>query len=252
MLSDNAISARVTAGSSWWEMRFRAGNSVPLQAGQYVGVSRYPFYPNVTMDVSKPGNGDTCNTVTGRYWVRVIVLSGSTVQKLAIDFEQHCSDANPALFGVIRYNSTIASLIPFDGDYPRYRLDVPATVNGAVTAADVDCHGAGPVCAVDYAQPQPAITLNAAPDPGFYFSGWLGSCHGALTTTFRVNTLERCGASFTNLNSVPSRLLMLNSQHGDYVGPSTSGCRSRSRRTVSARPSTATTCAPESAYHRAK
>ena len=69
---------------------------------------------------------------TGRFWVRQVVVSGSTVQKLAIDFDQHCQGSDPGLYGALRYNSDISSLIPFDGDYPRYRLDISATVNGVV------------------------------------------------------------------------------------------------------------------------
>ena len=153
---------------------------------------------------------------TGRFWVRQVVVSGSTVQKLAIDFDQHCQGSDPGLYGALRYNSDISSLIPFDGDYPRYRLDISATVNGAVTGTDLDCRGPGPACA--YPEAQPAITIAADPDDGFYFTGWSGSCHGGRYTTVRLNTITQCGAVFTSVTAMTSRVLMLNSLLRDYIG----------------------------------
>lgn len=47
-----------------------------------------------------------------------------TALHFAADFEQHRENAGPGLFGAIRYNSTIASLQPFGGAYPRYQLTV--------------------------------------------------------------------------------------------------------------------------------
>ena len=57
---------------------------------------------------------------------RLRALPAST--RLAVDFEQHCEDAAPGLFGAIRYNSTISSLSPFGGSYPSYDLDDSNTV----------------------------------------------------------------------------------------------------------------------------
>jgi len=214
---DNKISVttRDASSSFRWDLSFRNANSAPLQTGHYYGATD-EFLKNVSMEVS--GNGHGCNTVTGRYWVREIVMSGTTVQKLAIDFEQHCEDNNPGLFGALRFNSDISSLIPFEGDYPRYRLEVAPTLNGAVTGTNLDCEGAGPACAVEYGQPQSALAIAAAPDPGFYFSGWSGSCQGGLHSTVHLNTIEHCGALFTPFISVEPRVLMLNSHAGDFIG----------------------------------
>lgn len=74
-------------------------------------------------------------SVVGRSW-RVQRIDGAlrgargrlrarrTALHFAADFEQHRENAGPGLFGAIRYNSTIASLQPFGGAYPRYQLTV--------------------------------------------------------------------------------------------------------------------------------
>ncbi len=36
----------------------------------------------------------------------IAISSGGVVERLAVDFEQHCEGATPALYGSIRYNST--------------------------------------------------------------------------------------------------------------------------------------------------
>ena len=49
-----------------------------------------------------------CDSITGRFVVLELVLGpDGTVQRFAADFEQHCHDAAPGLFGAVRYNSTI-------------------------------------------------------------------------------------------------------------------------------------------------
>jgi hypothetical protein len=49
-----------------------------------------------------------CTTITGRFVVLEadIGIAGD-VRKLAIDFEQHCNGVTPALFGSLRYNSSV-------------------------------------------------------------------------------------------------------------------------------------------------
>ena len=67
--------------------------------------------------------------MTGRFVVREIEYAGEDVVRFAADFEQHCEDSAPALFGAVRFNSNISDLVPFGGQYPRYQLtlDVPFT-----------------------------------------------------------------------------------------------------------------------------
>jgi len=68
------------------------------------------------------------------------------VERLAVDFEQHCEDADAALFGALRYNSTVSTLIPFDGGYPDYRLTIAPPAHGSVTGDGVACSTNESIC----------------------------------------------------------------------------------------------------------
>jgi hypothetical protein len=85
--------------------------------------------------------------LTGRFLVREVVFSGSgNVERFAADFEQHCEDADPGLFGVIRYNSTVSTLVPFEGMYPSYRLTTTFSGNGSITGGGLNCGTSSAIC----------------------------------------------------------------------------------------------------------
>jgi hypothetical protein len=82
-----------------------------LGRGEYDGAqrnsSRSPTRPGI--DVSGDGRG--CNSDTGRFLVSDFALAlDGTIARLAIDFEQHCEGAPPALYGSLRYNSAVAAV----------------------------------------------------------------------------------------------------------------------------------------------
>src|SRR5262249_27329685 len=83
------------------DFSFQAPSGQTLAPGEYDGASRYPFNgAGPGLDISGDGRG--CNTETGRFIVYEAVFGpGNAVQKLAIDYEQHCEGGVPALFGVI-------------------------------------------------------------------------------------------------------------------------------------------------------
>ncbi len=151
--------ARFSAGF-WLDVKVcTPGPGFQPATGVYEAARRLISCNFTELEVSGSGRG--CNVLTGRYVVREAVYAGDgTVQRFAADFEQHCEDADAALFGAIRYNSTVSDMTPFGGDYPRRRITVAAPTHGRVTGGGVDCGAGGATCAVDL----PAVaTAPAAP-----------------------------------------------------------------------------------------
>jgi hypothetical protein len=92
----------------WWYLDFAAPFDAELAVGAYEGATRFPFQDISEPGLSFSGNGRGCNTLTGRFDIlEVSYAAGGDVQQFAANFEQHCEGGDPALFGQIRYNSTV-------------------------------------------------------------------------------------------------------------------------------------------------
>ena len=214
-VDEAAVTVTGSSLSTFSFLQFKGFDGVQITSGAYYAATRVSsLTPFAGIDVSVDGHG--CNAKTGRFLVREIVRAGGTIQRLAVDFEQHCEDNGPALFGALRYNSTVTSLLPFDGMYPLYRLEIEPTVNGVVSGGGIDCQGAGPVCAITLDAPGP-VTLTATPAPGYEFGGWSGACHGGLTIVTNVNTVEPCTARFLPLGTSDARFVFVNSQKSETI-----------------------------------
>ena len=198
----------------FWRLNFAATGDAPLHVGSYGNATAGNAFNE--MEVSGLGRG--CE-LTGRFKVLEIVYDGNDVQRFAVDFEQHCDDADPALFGSLRYNSTIAPSAPFEGNYPSYKLHITPSAFGHVgSSTGIDCGDGEPLCDLILLSPAD-IDLTAVPNDGYLFGGWTGNCHGGQTIVVHVNTEEECSAVFSPINSgQPATLLFWNSQAGDYIG----------------------------------
>ena len=214
----NGVSVRVQNGTrTEWSLDFSAPGSAPLAAGTYLSAGDYPSSPFAGLSVSGQGLG--CGDVTGRFVVREVVFgTDGSVLRFDVDFEQHCMDADPALFGALRYRATSAGTAPFGGSYPVYQLVVGPPAHGTISGASIACGGSLAACHQSFAAPT-TVTLTAAADPGYIFLGWEGSCRGTATTTVRVNSIKSCSARFEPLMPTTGRTMMLwESQPGDIVG----------------------------------
>ena len=212
-----------------WALGFAAAGDVPLAAAAY-GAARDTWATTQMngLDVGEAARG--CSSRTGRFVILEIVYrSDGSVQRFAADFEQHCSDAAAGLFGVIRYNSTIGDLTPFEGEYPLYQLTITPPSGGQVTGAGVDCGAGRSICQVSISSAT-QLSLTVTPGAGYLFVGWTGECRGAAaTTSIHVNGPRTCSAFFEPLVSAsPRSLFFWDSQPGDFVGGGRQGVYSPS------------------------
>jgi hypothetical protein len=101
---DGGVSMYVN-GPAGWSLDFSTPTT--FAPGTYTGAARFPFQSPTQPGLSVSGDGRGCNTVTGSFTVleAVFTPTGSVVS-FAVNFEQHCEGGQPALFGVLRYNST--------------------------------------------------------------------------------------------------------------------------------------------------
>lgn len=95
------------ANGDWWGAEFAPAQGDVLVAGAtYSNARRYPFNGSGPgMDVS--GNGRGCNTLVGSFTVNQIGFSSTNgaLDRLDLNFEQHCEGATPALRGRLRYRA---------------------------------------------------------------------------------------------------------------------------------------------------
>jgi hypothetical protein len=96
--------------------------------------------------------------------------------RFAADFEQHCEGQDPALFGSVRYNSTVPTVAPFDGNYPVYRLTIVPGAHGVVAGNGLACGPAQTACVQSLAAIA-NVVLTAVPDRGYALRGWSGDLH---------------------------------------------------------------------------
>ena len=183
------VTATAPDFSTRWSLAFAAPAGALLGAGTYENATRYDL-PHVGAGLAVNAPYKTCALLVGRFVIHEMVVGPTgSLTRFAADFEQHCWDVTPALFGAIRYQSTRSSLTPFDGDYPEYWLRVGAADNGYVTGPGIDCGAGRGDCSEAYAA-DAEVSLQAFPSPGYAFIGWagldcLGGQHAVTTMTRR-------------------------------------------------------------------
>ncbi len=79
--------------------------TIPLKAGYYGNLMRYPFHNPARGGLSWSGNGRGCNRLNGWFAIDRIVYTGTTMTALEMRFEQHCEGMVPALRGAIRWSA---------------------------------------------------------------------------------------------------------------------------------------------------
>jgi Calx-beta domain len=97
--------------SSNWNLFFGPASGLTLTRSEYEGAQRFAFHSPTKPGMDVSGDGRGCNTIIGRFLVSSVIFNGTGgIQSLAIDFEQHCEGMGPALFGSVRYNSSVTAV----------------------------------------------------------------------------------------------------------------------------------------------
>lgn len=125
-----SISFHTASYSQFWYLNFGSPTTQRFGHGEYEGAQRTAFRSPTKPGIDISGDGRGCNTDTGRFLVTDFALNiDGTISRLAIDFEQHCEGAVPALYGSFRYNSSLAAL-------PRFGIGSGYSLKGNVGTSD--------------------------------------------------------------------------------------------------------------------
>jgi len=154
----NALGVYYQSGTDTWSLALNAPQSHALTPACYERAERAP-----AEDATRPGvefdfGSRSCGQIAGRY--RLIELetdsASGAISKLAVDFVQQCG--GPALFGKLRYNSTVSLDTP--------ALDPVFEVGGALhfVSDPGDDVGLGQTRAFDLDRSNFSMSMN--PDAG--------------------------------------------------------------------------------------
>jgi uncharacterized protein DUF11 len=122
-----------------WELRF-ATPGTAFTAGVFENAMTYGVQPpdrpgmSVFLDAQPGAAGRSCGDVVGRFLVRDVGFFTGAMDRLAVDFEQHCElAAAPALLGEVRMNSTVPFSVLLGGTCTQ--ADASCTADVSVTQA---------------------------------------------------------------------------------------------------------------------
>jgi Ca2+-binding RTX toxin-like protein len=130
--SASADDGTVSVGAGGYTFEFAAPAGSALATGSYENAQRAAFRDAGRPGIDVSGNGRGCNTDAGRFEVKDISLSGTTVQRLWLVYEQHCEGGYPAAFGEVRIGETGATggaaVAPAEVLWPHEDVGAPGTV----------------------------------------------------------------------------------------------------------------------------
>jgi len=233
-----SISFNTATYSQFWYLDFGTATTAKFGYGEYDGAQRTAFRSPTRPGIDVSGDGRGCNADTGRFLVSDFALNtDGAIGRFAIDFEQHCEGATPALYGSFRYNSAVpaiprlavASTYTLKGNagtsdaLVTLSLCLPSTTIVQVAYATVDgsaIQGTDYVSTTGTATFQPGITSQTITIPV------IGDFLARGNKTFKVKLSAASGApigaSSANVlirdPNVVLTALAMSSQPGDYVG----------------------------------
>jgi hypothetical protein len=125
----------VSSNGDAWGFQFASAPGTSITTGSYTNAVRVAFRGPGQNGVEVSRNNYSCSTFTGSFSVLELTLDGSgMVTAAAVDYEIHCESQAPAVFGSIRYQSSVGyraiSIDPFPYPPP---LVIGSAVPGAST-----------------------------------------------------------------------------------------------------------------------
>ncbi len=233
-----SISFHTPSYSQYWMLNFGSPTTQKFGRGEYEAAQRTAFRSPTKPGVDVGGDGRGCNTDTGRFLVTDFALNtDGTIARLAIDFEQHCEGAPPALYGSFRYNSAVTAV-------PRFAVGSAFALKGNVGTSDATvtvslCLPSSGTVQVSYA------TVDGTAIQGMDYVSTTGTVSFATgetshaivipvigdrlargNKTFRVKLSAPSGAVIGASSAsvlirdpnIPVTALAMSSQPGDYIG----------------------------------
>jgi hypothetical protein len=211
-------------GYTWWDANFVA-DSGPLSPGTYLLAERAPFQSPGHPGLDVSGDGRGCNSLSGRFTVLEAVYGTNyDVLRFAADFEQHCEGGAAALFGSVRFNSSV----PISPRPPSAYASAPgrAPEGGSVPlSASRSVDPQDSPLSFQWTQtsgPQVAI-LNATSSQASFVAP--GVPPGGSDLTFRLDVTNGPGLADSTTVTVhivdaadPRSVIYFHSQPGDYIG----------------------------------
>ena len=163
---DGGVSLTIDSGQlGGWNLDFAAPEGAPLAPGTYEGAMRFPFQAPPLPGLSVDGESRGCNTLSGRFVVLDVAYgAGSDVLRFSADFEQHCEEGQPALFGSIRFHAGDATCNGANDGTPCDDVDAcspsSACQQGTCTAVGTTACAAGDVCQVAACDPGSGVCVS--------------------------------------------------------------------------------------------
>jgi hypothetical protein len=179
-----------------WTLTFAAPPGVALAPGHYgpAATSTVDRGQDPELWISGPLN---CQD-GGRFTIHELQVTAGVVTSFSADFEAPCGNftATP-LAGSVRFRSSRATLLPFDGAYPASELRLGASLGGYVSGTGIDCGDGGRTDCDETYSPSALVSLEAFPSAGYEFLGWSGRCTGeSPVTTVLMDRSNSCLAVF--------------------------------------------------------
>ena len=221
-----------------WTLQFGSPENMKFAKGEFVSAQRTAFRSPTLPGEDVSGDGRGCNTDAGQFLVSDFALAkDGTVARLAIDFEQHCEGAAPALYGSVRYNSEVSavprlgigSALTLKGNtgtsdgLVEIALSMPSQNAASVQYATADTTG---VQGVDYVATTGTATFPAGTTSEYIVVPIMGDRLPRGNKRFKIALNSPTGAllgapSATVLIRDPNisqTVLAMSSQPGDYIG----------------------------------